>query len=869
MRLCSCGEQNPDDRRYCFCGASLIPDAQPPATTPAAPAEAPDRATTQVLAHAVSAQGSVESPTISVRQTVVLLLRLGDGERHLNPDEPPPRLTVAAGGRVSLRALVRNQGTNVDNYDLRIEGADPAWWTVAPGTVDLIPFGTHDGYEQEVEVQLHPPRSPLAEARDWELTLVVRSRWTSADVATVRILMEIEPYAQLGVRVRPQIASGRREAPFISRVHNAGNAPVIVAQAGVDPGDLCLVKFAAPELELLPGRVVDVPLTVRARRPIWIGRPLDHRFEVSAAAAEPEEVQQTAPGIFRQRPWLPWWLAIVLPLLVIAIIALIALLGGDGAKAARLVTVPNLANAPNRLTAEQRLQKRELTLSSEPATRKHKSLQKWAISPKAKKLRHVQRRHAGKLVPAFAIIAQSPPPGAKVPPGTEVAIQVQRPRRMIVPRLTGMTAANAEKRLMERNLSLGNVTPEPDPTFRVVSQIPKPETLRRRGTAVDIHLALPKKKKKKKTTTTNASKNAAARAGDGKAKKVKVPAIESVRLSVYARSLRKGGLRRHTVRKISTRPRGAVLATTPKAGTRVKRGTNVRVVVSAGFPRLAYNNARNVMVVGGAAGTSPKAFAIGPPARTEPTWTPAAERVAYRAGDALFFAQVGRRAAPRLITPVASSASFANPAFSPSRQRNVLAFVRRGELDALCLSAVGRRRARTPHCQAVPGWTLGRISWAPDGMTMLVAAARRDHPERFGLLRFSSKKPFSVRADLWIPEPGLVTPWSDGHGVRAASISPDGRRLAAISNLGGASFRLAITTIGDLELEHADLLRVVACDVVWRPDGAEVAVVQAGPTCAGELGSIGRLVPEDPARVATLVVQGEHPVWEPMNLEAD
>ncbi|MGH2919873.1 MAG: PASTA domain-containing protein, partial [Solirubrobacteraceae bacterium] len=494
MRLCSCGEQNPDDRSYCFCGAALVPDDDPSSGGPGAVAS--DRAATQVLPQATVTQTGVESPSESVRQPVVLLLRRDDADRYLNPDEAPPQITVAAGGRAAVHALVRNQGAHVDNYELRIEGADPAWWTVTPGTVDLIPFGTHDGYEQEVEVQLHPPRAPVAEAGVWPLILVVHSRWTSRDVASLPLLMEIEPYGQIDVRVRPQIAAGRGDTNFIARLHNAGNAPVVVAQSAVDPGDACRFRFAAPEVELLPGRIVDSPLAVRPKRQIWLGRPQDHRFEVTARALTPEDLVQTAQATFRQRPWLPWWLAIVLPLLVIAIIALLALLGGDEPKAATVVKVPNLANAPNRLAAQQLLQDRGLTLASEQAARKHRGLKKWAISPEAKKRRQVERS-AGKLVPAWAIIAQSPPPGAKVAPGTAVAVQVQGPRRMIVPRLKGLTAADAEKRLMERNLTLGEVTPEPDPKLRVVSQIPKPETLRRRGTAVDIHLAVPKKPKKK------------------------------------------------------------------------------------------------------------------------------------------------------------------------------------------------------------------------------------------------------------------------------------------------------------------------------------------------------------------------------------
>ena len=45
-----------------------------------------------------------------------------------------------------------------------------------PATVYLVPFGSGGTYEQEVEIHLHPPRSPEAEARMWDLQVVADSQ---------------------------------------------------------------------------------------------------------------------------------------------------------------------------------------------------------------------------------------------------------------------------------------------------------------------------------------------------------------------------------------------------------------------------------------------------------------------------------------------------------------------------------------------------------------------------------------------------------------------------------------------------------------------------------------------------------------------
>ena len=80
------------------------------------------------------------------------------------------------GSRVRVLAMVRNQSGIVDNYQLSVEGMPDDWWSIHPEMVYLTPFGSSGAYEQEVEVHLHPPRAPEAEARIWPLTIVVHSR---------------------------------------------------------------------------------------------------------------------------------------------------------------------------------------------------------------------------------------------------------------------------------------------------------------------------------------------------------------------------------------------------------------------------------------------------------------------------------------------------------------------------------------------------------------------------------------------------------------------------------------------------------------------------------------------------------------------
>ena len=91
---------------------------------------------------------------------------------------------------------MRNQSGIVDNYDLRVEGMPQDWWSIYPGTVYLVPFGSGGTYEQEVEIHLHPPRGPEAEARVWELQVVADSKAHNIVAASAPLALHIPPYIE-------------------------------------------------------------------------------------------------------------------------------------------------------------------------------------------------------------------------------------------------------------------------------------------------------------------------------------------------------------------------------------------------------------------------------------------------------------------------------------------------------------------------------------------------------------------------------------------------------------------------------------------------------------------------------------------------
>src|ERR1700750_1093476 len=148
-------------------------------------------------------------------------------------------VSVQPGARVTLLGLIRNQSDVVDNFDLSVRGLPDDWWTIAPATAYLVPYGSGGTYEQEVQIHLHPPRTPQAQARPWSFEVVAVSRAYGGEVAAAAATVTIGAYTELATELRPERASGRLKARYVLTVHNKANARTEVDLEAADTDGEC------------------------------------------------------------------------------------------------------------------------------------------------------------------------------------------------------------------------------------------------------------------------------------------------------------------------------------------------------------------------------------------------------------------------------------------------------------------------------------------------------------------------------------------------------------------------------------------------------------------------------------------------------
>jgi beta-lactam-binding protein with PASTA domain len=867
VRTCpSCGRENSLDRDFCECGeylrwepTSYVPSVQPagagsaapaqqehdpnatiapsfgaPAAGPGAPAPGPGAPAVGSGAP-TPGPGAPASGAGAPPGVATLLLRLPEAE---GAAEGPIEAQVDPGGRVTVLGLIRNQSGIVDNYDLAVGGLPEGWWTVTPATAYLVPYGSGGAYEQEIQIQLHPPRAPEAVARPWSVEVTARSRAYGSQVACAPATLTIAPYQEVASELRPERASGRLKARFVLTVRNLANAPADVLVAAEDTDGECRFRFAEPSVAVAPGEAIEAPFTVFPPRQKWIGRPTERRLQVSATPAGCEHPPPPRNATYRQLAWLPWWLSVVAPIAAVVIAAIVLLLP-------KKTTVPNLTKAASVFAAQKLLNEAGLKLSPQVG----------------------QVKKPGAAV--GAIVEQSPTAGKHVKKGSLVSIEVAAGSGTdSVPSVVGLTPVTADTALRAAGVSLGAVSPQPiDPTGRIASQIPAANVNVPTGTPVAVFLA-PKSAAKAAAAGAAAGAGgaaaAAAAAAAGKGS-VTIPAIKGSPTAAAAQ-LSQLGLVPSTSERFSSSAKGALTGTVPPAGTKVKAGTKVALLVSAGFPELAYDNGSSVQIVGGATGKSIASAPSSTLGEEEASWSIDGSHLVYREGNGLVLLQANKSGALPL-TLTGSGADAHDPAFAPTTKANILAYIEdHGSSSELCFATIGPYTL-APDCTKHPGWELGHeVVWSPDGSSILTFGVQAGHPGTFGLIEFVSNVPFSTQASDW-GQGTVVT--NDAHlneGVIAGAFSPNGKQLALVANFGGSGFHLYLAPAGEFTLAHAKPLPVAACQVSWRSDGEELAVMQADSPCQEPTGNIVTISPADPS-VETVIASGAaHPAWQPVTL---
>jgi beta-lactam-binding protein with PASTA domain len=650
--------------------------------------------------------------------------------------------------------------------------------------------------------------------------------------APAAAIVTLARFTALDLRVQASIATGRRRARYVAVVTNPSGATV-QARLSV-AGDGAVRGLVAPAVfELAPGAQRAAVVQLCARRPRLIGRELQHSATIQARGHADAQV---APRdiVFVQTRLLAFW-SVLLAAAVVCAAAFATTLRPDR------TTVPRVEGGADVAAAQGALVAAGLT-----------------VDPRVR-----SRTVTGAV--AGTILDQIPDPGARADRGDRVALLVAvRARRAVVPDVEGLALARAVALVRAAGLSAGSMLPAGAPPGAIVaSQLPAAGRRVAAGTPATLFASAETAPAAPaagagRGVVAQPSRHAPA-AGAG----ATVPARDGERAADYAQAVAAAGLTPKLIRAVSPAPLGTVVGVRPAPGTALASRATVRLIVAAGVPRLAFDTGAGVLRLFDPRGDRTVREAAPPEGRaTEPAWTADGRRVLYRVGRRLLLASATSSSAGRVV--YAGPTRFAAAAIAPTLAAGVVAMVRRSGSDGdLCFARLGGGDLR-PRCARDPRWDLGRaISWRPDGRELLVFGVRRGRPGTFGILRYRSARAFSVDPRDW--RGALATDTSQrGRGVIAAAYAPSGRNVGLITNVGIERFQVLVAPAGELRDPRPRPLPVRACELAWRPDGHELAVVQSDDACSRPLGQLVRVRLSRPRQPVTVAGGGRHPAYQPL-----
>ncbi len=956
-----CAHEN-DDVDFCVnCGTYLRWDptrAQPAVKlpepeAPVAPAEPPEATPAAAAAGAATAtpgppptapppaapgaptgeQHAVEIPVPVMRTMDMPVIRAGDPHAAnipgvaplldteavqitLNYPELPgneQKLVVEAGGHAALPALVRNQSGIVDNYEVQVKGMPEEWWNVTPPSVYLVPFGAPSGtYEQDVRINFSPPRSAEAEARIWEIEVIALSRAQNEVTGRMPGRVEITPYEQIESELRPEIVIGRRRGEYAVMVRNRANASLDTEVTAVDSQNALEFKFEKPRFIAEPGRRDGTTFTVKPKHNHWVGRIIERRFEVTAKGVGGESTARPLQGVFRQKPWLPFWVPIVIPALVAAAVLLYSLIPHK-------TTVPDL-HGMTIAAAQLAIQKASLKAPSQPPVevpsktvaylhvvrqspswhkgpvqnghftankvKTGKTVTFFVAEPRVPNLVGATQAQAQKVLPGLklvlgpaktqlasrakakigTIITQSPAAKTPVAEGSTITVVVAVGSGLrTVPNVVGQGIAQASALIKGAGLApvLNPIPSTVNPTTAKISlQVPTAQSREKAGSAVTIYVNPPAPPKTTPTSTTKTTPQ------------VSSGALAGASAAAAAAQVQAAGGTAVVTKQFSASAPGTVVGTNPADVSKVQKGQTVQLIVSAGEPPLAFSDGSSIFVTSAVNGSGTKKIASSGDTEDEPSWQPNGRLVAFRRGPTgnanagkIWMVDTSKGAtSARAIT---AGPNDRRPAFSPDGK--VIAFIRKSSTGTdgdLCFV----RTASTLHqgaCIKDPAFDVDRPAWSPDGRAILVVAHDPKDQNQIELGEYTTARPFSSSPSDWVWQ-GLITDKMHGSkgsdAVIYAAFSPDGTQVALVANwTDNQVFRLytASWSNGQLGTPKPVTPTVRACEVTWRADGGEVIVTQADNACANALGALARLQLTSAATVTQLRASGaQNPSWQ-------
>jgi len=257
---------------------------------------------------------ATESTILSADGTIVDpdSIQTSPGEGRLALFIEPGELSVAPGNNLAASLTILNRGSAVDQFETSVRGVPDDWTSISPPLSQLSP-----GVQQNVTLNIRPPRTPQSRAGSYPLTVQVTSQAAPDQVVEAVRTLEVAAYQQFSSKLRPQRLRAGQTGQLLIR--NQGNcAQTFMATWKAQANDL-LFEPRESRLTVAEGETAPVEFRASLRQRRWLGGAKTHPILAEVASTDGEVQTHTAELI--SGGLIPIW---VLPVLLFLCLILAA-----------------------------------------------------------------------------------------------------------------------------------------------------------------------------------------------------------------------------------------------------------------------------------------------------------------------------------------------------------------------------------------------------------------------------------------------------------------------------------------------------------------------------------------------------------------
>jgi hypothetical protein len=266
-----------------------------------------------------SNKNGVISQTVNVNPITVPKAKSSDKIRAVLSSS---KFDVSAGTIPAQATLeLQNLSDIVDKFSVEIEGIDGSWFNRSASSVALMPKAS-----DRVIISLQPPKKKGVRARIYPFAITVHSQNTPAEVAVVTAELEILPWIEFKVQVRPYRVSTRKKGKYRINLANNGGSDTKVHLEATDLDEGLEFIFKEEDPVVSAWNTIEVPMIAKPKRGSMIGE--QKRYDITVTATEPSVNDQTANCEMQHKPFIKSWKTIFRIVRLILFIGIIAALIG-------------------------------------------------------------------------------------------------------------------------------------------------------------------------------------------------------------------------------------------------------------------------------------------------------------------------------------------------------------------------------------------------------------------------------------------------------------------------------------------------------------------------------------------------------------